>query len=886
MAEIASINLDFSQAPSAAWDALAGEVIAWAEVEGLALRDAVLLVPLPQHLPLARRAFGRRGGWLPRIETLRTLSQACPPGPAAPEGAVSFDVVQDRLRAGQMLRGQPWARQWERGDSKAFEQTLVRLVDCTHRLARQAAACVPSERDAWFAKARALLATNEGPGQAERLLARVALEWVIASGEPASDVLFHLRPSAWIALQLAGGEPLAEALMAAASPGTPCLRLQGDPPDEEDPLAVVPATTRIERAACEDFEDEAQVAAAHLLALLNQGCQPIALIAQDRVLVRRISALLARRQVPVLDETGWKLSTTRAAAGLMALLRAAARGASTDELLDWMKSLPKQGSGAPSREAIDQLESVLRKRACTSRSALSALELDGSAEATRRWALAVLEPFREDARRTLAEWSGLLHEALHASGQWSALQEDVAGEQVLRTLHLDDLTGGGTWRALAETLRLRFTEFVQAVDDALEQAVFEPPAPAEAAAVVVTPLRRALLRPFAAVLLPGSDDRRLGAPAGADPLLGEALSVALGLPSVAQQQREEALALAHLLRVPHALLLHRHHDDGEVLGPSLLLERLSLLRERAGGPVATAHDPRGHADLEVSPQPRPQPSAAGRLPAALSASTLEALRDCPYRFFSRAMLRLQEPDELDDEPEKRDYGTWLHAVLHRFHLERRTPRTVAEDLAELRRLAVVERELQGIDADRFLPFEASFERFAPHYAEWVHERDAAGAVWLEGESDRKVAPAELEGVVLQGRIDRVDRVTGEQGSARQLIDYKTASLQSLRNRVRDPLEDTQLAFYAALESLREAGGEEPLEAVYLALDDSQGIKDVPHPDVAGSARVLLHNLADELRQLRAGAPLPALGEGMVCEHCEARGLCRRDHWSDTEGPRE
>jgi ATP-dependent helicase/nuclease subunit B len=197
---------------------------------------------------------------------------------------------------------------------------------------------------------------------------------------------------------------------------------------------------------------------------------------------------------------------------------------------------------------------------------------------------------------------------------------------------------------------------------------------------------------------------------------------------------------------------------------------------------------------------------------------------------------------------------------------------------------VAERELQGIDADRFLPYEASFERFAPHYAQWVHERDAAGAVWLEGESDRKVAPAELEGVVLQGRIDRIDRVAGEQGRARQLIDYKTASLQSLRNRVREPLEDTQLAFYAALEALREEGTDEPLEAVYLALDDSQGIKEVPHPEVARSAGVLLQNLADELRQLRAGAPLPALGEGMVCEHCEARGLCRRDHWSDAEEP--
>jgi ATP-dependent helicase/nuclease subunit B len=53
--------------------------------------------------------------------------------------------------------------------------------------------------------------------------------------------------------------------------------------------------------------------------------------------------------------------------------------------------------------------------------------------------------------------------------------------------------------------------------------------------------------------------------------------------------------------------------------------------------------------------------------------------------------------------------------------------------------------------------------------------------------------------------------------------------------------------------------------------------------VAESARALLQGLGDELKRLRAGAPMPALGEGAVCEHCEARGLCRRDHWPDAEG---
>jgi ATP-dependent helicase/nuclease subunit B len=472
----------------------------------------------------------------------------------------------------------------------------------------------------------------------------------------------------------------------------------------------------------------------------------------------------------------------------------------------------------------------------------------------------------------MAQWLASLGEVLQATGQREALQQDAAGAQVLQALRLD---GAAAWAGVSDTV-LRWSEFVQAVDEMLEQAVFEPPVPAQAPAVVITPLRRAVLRPFAAAVLPAADDAHLGVPASPDALLGEALSVSLGLPSVAARQRDEVLALAQLLRVPQVLLSHRRHDDGELREPSPLVERLALLRERAGVPLESSADPRTAATLRPVPQPRPAPRASQRLPEALSASAVEALRDCPYRFFSRSVLRLKEADELDDEAEKRDYGNWLHAVLLRFHQQRPMPRTADEDLRELQRLGQAEREQAGLDDASFLPFEASFERFAQHYAQWLQQWDAEGGQWLEGETDRTADAAELQGTALRGRIDRIDR----HGPVRRLIDYKTVPADVLRKRVREPLEDTQLAFYAALELLQARGDAPALEAAYLALDDADGVKTIAHAGVADSARALLQGLGDELRRLRAGHPLPALGEGPVCEHCEARGLCRRDHWAD------
>lgn len=873
MAEIEQRHIDFGAAPERVWQQVADLCTDWAAQQGLPLRDLVVLVPLAQHLGVARRAFARAGGWMPRVETLRTLGAALPPAGAAAADGVSLNVAQDRVRAAQALQSQAWARTLQRTDPRGFEQMVARFVDTAQRLARTAAAIGPAAREAWIQRGRVLLAPEDGPGATERLLARMAFEWVAASGPWPGDALHAWRPGGWVLVEAGGEDAAARALLAAAA--GPVLRLQADP--EGDPLAAVPAAAQVSLARCEGFEDEARQAAAQLISLLAQGQRPLALIAQDRVLVRRVAALLARQQVPVLDETGWKLSTSRAAAGVMALLRAASPLASSDDWLDWLKSLPGRAP-APRSAEVSALEQAVRRHGWTRAAGLADMPLlEGAAQSTATWAQAALAPLREGERAGLAAWMQRLGAVLHEVGQAQALRDDAAGQQVLQALRLE-ADPQAAWVHFADASTMRLDDFVHVVDELLENAVFEPPPPAQEPAVVITPLRRALLRPFAAAVLPGADDRRLGAPAAPDALLGESLSVALGLPPAAQRMREEALAFAHLLCLPQVLLLYRHQDEGELIGPSPLVERLELLMKRRGRGIAVLPDALAARSVATLPQAHPMPHAGGQLPATLSATVVEALRDCPYRFFSRAVLGLREADELDDEAQKRDYGNWLHDVLWRFHQQRPAPRSVDEDLAALHALALSQREQAGLDEASFLPFEASFERFARHYVDWLHERDAVGVAWLEGEVERRVEPPELEGVALFGRIDRIDSLPG---GRRQLIDYKTSASAQLKAKVRNRLEDTQLAFYAALELLRDPDAEPPqLEAMYLALDDNSGLEPVPHAEVADTAQQLLQHLAEDLRRLRDGAALPALGEGRVCEFCEARGLCRRDHWPD------
>jgi ATP-dependent helicase/nuclease subunit B len=107
-----------------------------------------------------------------------------------------------------------------------------------------------------------------------------------------------------------------------------------------------------------------------------------------------------------------------------------------------------------------------------------------------------------------------------------------------------------------------------------------------------------------------------------------------------------------------------------------------------------------------------------------------------------------------------------------------------------------------------------------------------------------------------------------------LIDYKTGNAAGLKDKLRQPLEDTQLAFYAAL---MQPETEHPIHASYLAL--GRKIESLPHPHVEDSASALVAGVGDDLARIRRGAGLPALGEVPTCDFCEARGLCRRDHWS-------
>lgn len=848
------------------WPEVARATLDWLASRGMPARDAAVLLPYAALLAPARAAFAAAGGWQPRIETPATLAASLrAPEPPLP-GRVSGDPVLDRLTATALLSGHGWAQAWARRDRRGFEHLVAQVVESAQTLALGAAQRPPSQREAFWQEARAgIQGAAGGPGHLEALLLQAALEWAALGGSEPTDALFTLDIGAWVGVRIGGGDGLVERLL--AEHPAPALMIDADPPVE----APFPAPSSSfgpmpQRWVCDDLESEAQAAASLVLTALARGEQPVALIASDRVLVRRIRSLLERRRVVLSDETGWRLSTTPAAARLMALLRAAGPDASPDARLDWLKGL---GLGPEDERRIRVLEAHWREARRLPDEARAEAEAWWQAISAQLAPLALRGPLRLPAwLQSLAE---VRERCATLAGPGAAADDAAAEGAIARALRLHEADAG--WQAAAAALSFDLTGFSAWVDSVLEATNHEP-APQPGAPVVLTPLARAVGRDFGHVVLPAADDQHLGALAATPTLIGENLAQRLGLDSAARRQQRQLLAFAQLLRVPRLSLLRRRVDEGQPLAPSPFVRWLAAVREEA----TRAEWPEARwvaatQAVPARPQPRPMPAAPQALPSSLSASTVEALRQCPYRFFAKAVLRLEDLGELDAPLAKRDYGNWLHTTLHRFH-ERRAAGAAAPDAALLAQAAEAATAELRLEPAALLPYEASFEVFAPRYLAWLAAREAAGWRWAEGETDHACDPPSLAPQRLRSRLDRIDHGPG--GSV-AVIDYKTGDLGGLKKKVKEPLEDTQLALYAAL--LRGSGAAAgPIEAMYLALDCDDAPQAVIHPGVDETARALIDGLSADLADLRAGAAMPALGEGRVCETCEARGLCRRDHW--------
>ena len=625
--------------------------------------------------------------------------------------------------------------------------------------------------------------------------------------------------------------------------------------------AWVSSALRLAPAA--SLEQEAQRGAQTVIDWLQAGKHEIAVVAQDRVAARRLRALLERAQIFVADETGWKLSTTRAASAVSAWFELVTSRAETLALLDVLKS-PFVLAQIESRDAqVMRIELALRRANVSGGWEAAGSALAGMAEQETVVRLARCAAVFA-GRKTLAQWSTATRACFEELGIWQALEADAAGAQVLallETIAADCARQGqefsfAEWRSFVG-MQLESTSFIPADTDRR---------------VAMLTLNGARLRSFDAVLVLGCDAEHLPSQAGESLFFANGVRRELGLDTRETLQLRQLRDFAALLcSNAEVVLSWQEQRSGEPNPVSAWIERLELVLERSGLPALAAHEAeiaqracRAHASA------MPQPVAGELLPQKLSAGAYASLVACPYQFFAGRMLHLSGMEELSDMPEKRDYGDWLHQILFRYHTTlNESPVPLESRAALLQELSAALFEQEAAANAAVLGYYVRWKKAIPAYLAWANQREADGWRFAFGERKFEQVLSFSRGeILLHGRIDRVD----ESDEGKALLDYKTRSATSLRERLKQG-EDRQLAFYSIL------AGMEFSEAQYVSLD-TQGDKlsTAPVSDIAAAGEALRTQLTANLEAIAAGALLPASGVEDVCAFCEMRGLCRKGAW--------
>ncbi len=860
---------------------------------------------------------------LPQMVTLNAWAQSVP---------LEMPLVSDSQRSAllyQLLRDKRW---FDNADLWSMAQELLKLFDeltyALRELPGDADTFVAAVEHAYQARQNVTLqlearlvfelwhAMQEG---SELDAARAYQQRLAKLAQQADRPLYVLRASEWDAVEQRFLEEYEQRAMVKVFDlremvgGAPFPTL---PPEGEGLDLPLPAGEGMREGvlffAATSLEQEARAAAMQVRLWLQAGKQNIAIVAQDRVVARRMRALLERAEVLVADETGWTFATMAVSTVLDRWLTALQSDFYHHDLLDLLKSpfIFADMTASERKSAVYQLEQLLRKQGVVA-------GLDKFSELTEhevalhqplarlRQALALME---QNKKKTLAAWLAALRESLNVLSVDVGLQQDDAGQQLLRALD--------TWQQElnGDAGRYAFHEWRRWLAQQLDIETFRDSS--IDSTVCFTHLAATRWRDFDAVLLLGCDADHLPSAGDGGRWFNDAVRSALNLPTRAfhaTRQRDDLLAL--LAMNDTVLVTWQRDKNGEA---RLLSPFLQMLREgryeAAGHPPAyplrvlrdelnmnavraelveaqeSVHistgsmrtDPVKWTTLEselhayliaeeaclvsLSQSAQPAPSVArDTVPPSVSISGYNSLVACPYQFYARHILRLNELDEVQETIEKRDYGERVHAILQRFHEQylQVNGHDMLEMEAALRRIsAEVFADLlaQDFAARAWL---ARWYKSLPAYIEWQAENEAQG--WRYAEAEKAFA-LELDGVRLRGRIDRLDGKAGE----RKVFDYKTQSDQVLRNKLKEAGEDVQLACYAH--------AEQASEAAFVSIENGKVKTITPPHDLAQLAQLNAERLEQVMAAIRGGAGLPANGIDAACMHCEVRGVCRKGEW--------
>ncbi len=544
--------------------------------------------------------------------------------------------------------------------------------------------------------------------------------------------------------------------------------------------ALRPAERRLSGVRALEAADPAQEAQAIAIAMreaLEQPGRTAALVTPDRLLARRVSAHLKRWGVEADDSAGRPLSETPPGTLVLVLAAAAVESFAPVPLLALLKHpLVRKGEARLAwLDGARALDLALRgPRPPGGLDGISAHLAEGDARD------------RETRQRAAEWWAGVvpllapLEQAFRAarpsmSALIAALRETVSA------LAGDEAWAGPAGRCAADLFaslepaaehgpaRLDVDNLPPLLEQLMASAAVRPPY-GQHPRLFIWGLLEARLQHADLMILGGLNEGTWPSLPAPDPWLAPRIRHELGLPGLERRIGLAAHDFATALGGREVLVTRARRDSR---APAIA-SRFWLRLEAMTGGLTRAPRHRAWAQAIDQPakpkqasRPAPAPDRALR-PTRISVTDVDRLKADPFAFYARKMLALAAIDAIDADPSPAWRGSAVHEVLEKWmkeddcdpaKLRPRAEALLARSSAHpLMRALWQPRLLEAID----------------WIAEEIDRNNEAGRRPLRAEADGE---CKIEGVTLQGRADRIDRLAD--GSL-AIVDYKTGRAPSAR----------------------------------------------------------------------------------------------------------
>ncbi len=504
--------------------------------------------------------------------------------------------------------------------------------------------------------------------------------------------------------------------------------------------------------------------------------------------------------------------------------------------------------------------------------------------------------------RTFSEWADISTSLLRqASWPGGRVLESVELQAVNRWERLINDVAGLTF----EGKRVDYATFVTVLDRCAGTTIFAPESQ-EAPIQIMGPFESSGQN-FDAVWLLGMDDSRWPPGGQPHPLLPHELQHQKGMPYSSIEidwQLAQAATLRIVASAPECVLSYSQRDDSGDLRPSALMWEAAngvcsattsrLFRDALHVPEQFDHSLGTEPFTEFPPPPWPVELNAG------GAQILKMQSACPFQAFATQRLGARKPEDAERGLTPMERGNLLHKTLEFFwskenssDLQIRNYEDLEDSRVEGRLDKILEHQIERAFEERFgrrpaSPWTSEYlqierQRMKSILSEWL--KLELGRVPFEVAEHEKNAEANIDGLRLKLRVDRVDLVPG----GRLILDYKSGDV-SPASWEGPRLDEPQVPLYAIYGEVGDLRGvlfaeirpadmkltgrvENATETVRSTLTSSSDLVKKPlTKEMLDGWSVALKDLANQF--LAGEAEVKPKRYPQTCQFCALPALCR------------